>query len=392
VPSLTLAESQNLEGIQEVYNLQRIFKGQRKMKTNLRDFFGLVVSALILTIAAAAVSILPAQGQKTKATPHYEADPFWPKPLPNRWVLGGLGGICVDAQDHVFILNRQDVIEGDLNGGKLAPPIIEFDPAGNVVNSWGDPTLLEPRLHSCRVDKDNNIWIASAPSGMIQKYSHDGSKMLLQIGKKGIVDSSDGTIKGKPLNSSAAIFFMPSSIFVDPQNGDVYVSDGEGAGSNRRIAVMDRTGKFLHQWQPEGMTTVHCMSIANDGQVYVCNREGSRIQIYDKMGNFKKSIEVPWTPVTPPKDGKVAESGGSAVALDFSQDRNQQFIFLINQNNAQVEIIDRESGKILSSFGRPGAFPGQFNQPHGIAVDSKNNVYIAENRGRRIDKFKITGQ
>jgi DNA-binding beta-propeller fold protein YncE len=227
---------------------------------------------------------------------------------------------------------------------------------------------------------------------MIQKYSHDGSKMLLQIGKKGIVDSSDGTIKGKPLNSSAAIFFMPSSIFVDPQNGDVYVSDGEGAGSNRRIAVMDRTGKFLRQWQPEDMTTVHCMSIANDGQVYVCNREGSRIQIYDKMGNFKKSIEVPWTPVTPPKDGKVAESGGAAVALDFSQDRNQQFIFLINQNNAQVEIIDRESGKILSSFGRPGAFPGQFNQPHGIAVDSKNNVYIAENRGRRIDKFKITGQ
>lgn len=362
------------------------------MKTNLRDFLGLVVSAVILTIAAAAVSVMPAEGQKAKAALHYEADLFWPKPLPNRWVLGGLGGVCVDAQDHVFILNRQDVVEGDLNGGKLAPPIIEFDPAGNVVNSWGDPALLEPRLHSCRVDKDNNIWIASAPSGMIQKYSHDGSKMLLQIGKKGIVDSSDGTIKGKPLNSSAAIFFMPSSIFVDPQNGDVYVSDGEGAGSNRRIAVVDRTGKFLRQWQPEDMMTVHCMSIANDGQVYVCNREGARIQIYDKMGNFKKNIEVPWTPITPPKDGKVTQSGGSAVALDFSQDRDQQFIFLINQNNAQVEIIDRQSGKILSSFGRPGAFPGQFNQPHGIAVDSKNNVYIAENRGRRIDKFKITGQ
>jgi sugar lactone lactonase YvrE len=347
----------------------------------------------LLAMVAAAVSVPATIVVKAqKAAPHYEADPYWPKPLPDRWVLGGLGGVCVDAQDHVFILNRQDVVEGDLNGGKLAPPIIEFDPAGNVVNSWGDPNLLEPRLHSCRADKDNNIWIASAPSGMIQKYSHDGSRMLLQIGKKGTVDSSDGTIKGKPLNSAAAIFFMPSSIFVDPQNGDVYVSDGEGTGSNRRVAVLDRTGRFLRQWQPEDMLTVHCMSMANDGQVYVCNRENSRIQIYDKMGNFKKSIEVPWKPVTTPKDGKVTQSGGSAVALDFSHDAGQQFIFLINQNNAQVEIIDRQSGKIVSSFGRPGSFPGEFNQAHGIAVDSKDNVYIAENRGRRIQKFKVNGQ
>jgi DNA-binding beta-propeller fold protein YncE len=139
----------------------------------------------------------------------------------------------------------------------------------------------------------------------------------------------------------------------------------------------------------EDMTMVHCMSIANDGQVYVCNREGGRIQIYDKMGTLKKSIEVPWTPVTPPKDGKGTQSGGSAVALDFSHDPAQKFIYLINQNNAQVEIIDRQSGKILSSFGRPGTFVGEFNQAHGIAVDSKDNVYIAENRGRRIQKFKM---
>src|SRR6266403_5818411 len=216
-------------------------------------------TSFLVTVGACAALAVVAQvvgasrSWAQSGAPHYEVDASWPKPLPDRWVLGGLGGVCVDAQDHVFILNRQDVIEGDLNGGKLAPSIIEFDPAGNVVNSWGDPKLLDPRLHSCRVDKDNNIWIGSAPSGMIQKYSHDGSKMLLQIGKKGTVDSSDGTIKGKPLNSEAAIFFMPSSIFVDKGNGDVYVSDGEGAGVNRRVAVMDREGKFLRQWLPEGM-------------------------------------------------------------------------------------------------------------------------------------------
>jgi DNA-binding beta-propeller fold protein YncE len=340
----------------------------------------------VLTIAIAIVGAHIA-GAQTRTAPRYEADVNWPKPLPNRWVLGGLGGTCVDAQGHVFILNRQDVLEGELNTGRLAPSIIEFDPDGNVVNSWGDPALLDPRLHSCHVDKDNNVWIASAPSGMVQKYTHDGSKLLLQIGKKGVVDSSDGTVKGTPLNSNAAIFFMPSSIFVDRQNGDVYVSDGEGAGGNRRITVTDSNGKFLRQWQPEGMETVHCMSIGNDGLVYVCNRNGSRIQVYDKTGILKRTIQVPWTPVTPSSDGTIRPFGGSAVAIDFSPD--QRLIFVINQNNAQVEIIDRESGTIIGNFGRSGNFPGQFNQPHGIAVDSRGNVYIAENRGRRIHKFRI---
>jgi DNA-binding beta-propeller fold protein YncE len=78
-----------------------------------------------------------------------------------------------------------------------------------------------------------------------------------------------------------------------------------------------------------------------------------------------------------------------AVALDFSRDANQRLIYLINQNNSQIEIIDRQSGKILSSFGRSGHFPGQFDQPHGIAVDSNGNLYVAENRGRRVQKFKM---
>lgn len=343
-------------------------------------------------LAVVAGILGPSVSRAQNGAPKYEVDLSWPKPLPGRWVLGGLGGVCVDRQDHVFILNRQDVLDVDLNAGQMAPLIIEIDPQGNVVNSWGDPKLLETRLHSCHFDKDNNIWIGSAPSGMVQKYSHDGSKLLLQIGKKGVFDSSDGTVKGKPLNSNAAQFFMPSSIFVDRQNGEVYVSDGEGAGGNRRIAVMDRDGKFLRQWQPEGMETVHCMTAANDGLVYVCNRQQSRIQVYDKMGNFKKNIEVPWKPYTPPPDGKRTETGGSAVSLDLSPDSNQRLIYLINQNNSQIEIIDRQSGKILSSFGRAGHFPGEFDQPHGIAVDSKGNVYVAENRGKKIQKFRIVGQ
>jgi len=337
------------------------------------------------------------------AAPRYEVDVSYPKPLPNRWVTGGLGGHCIDAQDHVLILNRQDVLEGDLNAGRMAPLMIELDTTGKVVHSWGDPTLLEgtiagfrlgpvsSRLHTCHFDKDNNVWIASSPSGMIQKYTHDGSRLLQQVGKKGDFDTADGTSKGTPLNSNAARFIAPASIHVDRQNGDIYVADGEVEKTNRRIMVLDAKGTFLRQWQPEGMDSVHCMTIADDGTVYVCNRTGSRIQLYDKMGHFKGNIDLPWQPVTPPSDGKIKQSGGATVALAFSRDGGQRFMFVVNQNNSQIDIVDRQSGKLLSSLGEIGKLPGQFDQAHSVAVDSRNNLYVAENRGRRIHRFKPVG-
>ena len=77
----------------------------------------LMIKAGILTLAIGAGIIYVTAARAQSGAPRYEADVSWPKPMPDRWVLGGLGGVCVDAQDHVFILNRQDVIEGDLNGG-----------------------------------------------------------------------------------------------------------------------------------------------------------------------------------------------------------------------------------------------------------------------------------
>jgi sugar lactone lactonase YvrE len=134
------------------------------------------------------------------------------------------------------------------------------------------------------------------------------------------------------------------------------------------------------------------MSVAHDGLFYLCDRPGSRILVYDKMGHPIKSFVIPWTPYTPPADGKVKESGGDVVSLDFSPDAAQSLIYVLNQNNDEVDIFDRQTGRFLSRFGDgAGHFPGQFDQPHGMVVDSKGNVYVSENRGRRVQKFAVVG-
>ena len=210
----------------------------------------------------------------------------------------------------------------------------------------------------------------------------------MQIGEKGVLDTSDGTSEGTPLNSSAAKFLTPSGIRVDRATGNIFVSDGEQPRSNKRVAVMDASGAFLRQWVMDDMESVHCVHLSNDGMVYVCHRLGSEVRVYDKMGGLQHRIEVPWTPVTPREDGRLVQSGGSAVDIAFSPDPEQRLMYVVNQNNARIDVFERENGNFVTSFGRAGNYPGQFNQAHSIGVDSDGNIYVAENRGQRVQRFR----
>src|SRR2546425_10849849 len=107
-------------------------------------------------------SIEAKQNGSTLKPPTFKVDPFWPKPLPDNWVMGEVGGTCIDSQDHVFVVTRgfqngglvspvgvgvADTRTGTLGGAfksKASPPVIEFDQDGNVVNAWGDPSLVLP--------------------------------------------------------------------------------------------------------------------------------------------------------------------------------------------------------------------------------------------------------
>ena len=119
------------------------------MKRNT-SFLIRVGTCAVLAIAAGI--FFPSSSQAQGAAPKYEVDLSWPKPLPDRWVLGGLGGVCVDTQDHVFLLNRQDVLDGDLNAGHMAPFIIELDPADTSWRAWPTKAHTWARLRRTLID------------------------------------------------------------------------------------------------------------------------------------------------------------------------------------------------------------------------------------------------
>jgi sugar lactone lactonase YvrE len=381
-----------------------------------RNYFIMALACGALSMAVAAFTPSPLHAQA--GVPKFEVDPYWPKPLPNRWVTGEIGGLCVDAKDHVFLVQRVNDVGGmdghlegltndELNAGTAGPPIIEFDAEGNVVNSWGDSKVLPKDLHGCAIDKEGHIWLDGSEDGIVQEYSHDGKELLLQIGKKGVFDSSDGTVNGKPLNESTSQFFRVSEIGFDPHNGDVYVADGHAkgkGGNNSRIVVFDSKGKYLRQFKvyrsPEEVATAaaatpHCVRVSNDGLVYVCDRWMNRLQVFDTMGNFKKNMPFSfkiWTPV--PAEGvssrRDAQLVGSSSSVEFSLDPGQKYMYVINEIDEQIDIVDRATGKVLSSFGRPGHQVGEFMHAHTMAVDSKGNLYVGESvDGRRVQKFKL---
>ena len=165
---------------------------------------------------------------------------------------------------------------------------------------------------------------------------------------------------------------------------------------NRRVAVFDKEGKFLRQWGRQATEeetrsgapgvfaeVVHCIAMNNAGLIYVCDRQGNRVQVFQKDGTFVRNIAIPNA------SGKLPDKRGTAWWVAFSPDREQKLLYVMNGGTEQVHILDHASGKILSSFGRPGHQAGNFTHGHTIAVDSKGNVYVAETDwGRRVQKFK----
>jgi hypothetical protein len=327
------------------------------------------------------------------SVPKFEVDPWWPKPLPEGWIVGRLGSVCIDSHDHVIVTNRRDITKEEEETSQQAPSVLIFDLAGNLVDSWnGDWDTVPGVIHGCFADRENNIWLTGNGDGVIQKYSHDG-KLLLQIGKRGRLrhvgrHQQRQTAERRPDATVQSCRQRGRS-----GNGDVYVADGYG---NRRVAVFDRNGKYLRQWGRQAAKeetqagvagvfaqVVHCIAMSKAGLLYVCDRQGDRIQVFDKLGNFQRNIWIR-------TERKSCRTRGERRGGSTFRRSGQKFMYVMNGRNEQVHVLDHASGKILSSFGRPGHQLGNFTHGHTLAVDSKGNIYVAETDwGRRIQKFKI---
>jgi hypothetical protein len=366
-----------------------------------------MAGTLVALIAALGVgqAALDAASRQAPEAPIFEVDPLWPKPLPNHWILGSTIGVGVDSRDHVFIVHRGNGDPRTELGAAQnpptgecclpAPPVLEFDPEGNLVNHWGGPGEgydWPSSNHGISIDHKDNVWIGGNGQGdsQILKFTRSG-RFLMQVGEAGM-----------PTNSHARDHFgRVAKIAFDPDANEAYLADGYG---NKRVAVIDMdTGELERYWgaygnapvdsnlgpydpdappAPQFRNPVHCAEPANDGLIYVCDRPNDRIQVFRQDGTFVKEQRI--APRT--------LGDGSVWDIAFSRDPEQRFIYLADGKNMKVYIIDRQSLEILTSFGDGGRQPGQFFAVHSIATDSEGNIYTTETyEGKRVQKFVYRG-
>ena len=361
----------------------------------------LAMTALILAGALAAGPAAAQQTAKADVAPTFQPEPFWPKPLPENWVLGQVAGIAVGPDDHIWILHRPATLLDDEKGAQAnppqtkccqaAPPVMEFDAEGNLLRHWGGSSdHWVKNEHGMHVDKDGNVWVGGNNDGdQILQFTPDG-KFIRQVGKD---DGTKGARSGETTRLN-----RPAHMFTDDAANEVYVADGYG---NRRVIVFDaKTGAYKRHWGAYGnapnddkqapyaqnaelskqfSNPVHCVRVSNDGLVYVCDRANDRIQVFRKDGTFVKEFRI--EPAT--------LQNGSVWDLVLSEDKAQRFIFVADGANGQILSLVRESGELLNQWGRHGRQPGQFKWVHNMAIDSKGNLYTAEvGFGRRVQKFK----
>lgn len=384
----------------------------------------LMISAGVVVILCNVPGMRAAGGDSPEA-PRFEVDPMWPKPLPNHWILGNVIGVAVDARDHIWIVHRPNSLEPmEIWGASnppasecciAAPPVLEFDEEGDLINHWGGPGEgydWPESMHGITIDPDGNVWVggngrggapanaASSASAngaeapyhdcMVLKFTPEG-KFLMQIGKAGRSTGSNDieNLKG------------PAKMWFDASTKEVYIADGYG---NHRVIVFDyESGKYKRHWgaygkkpsdedlgpyvagtknAPQFRNPVHCAVLSNDNLLYVCDRLNDRLQIFKPDGTFVEEHYYYTNTL----------GAGSVWDVAFSKDAQQRFLYVADGSNDKIHILDRKSMEVLTSFGDGGRQPGEFYAVHSIATDSKGNLFTGETfRGQRVQKFVYKG-
>ena len=359
--------------------------------------------------------LLGAQGQ---TVPKVRFDPDWPKPLPNKWKLGGITGLAVDKDDNVWVLNRPGDATPDELQAELDPPIadccvrppsmIQIDKSGNVIGSFNPP-----QGQGMAVDSKGFVYIGQ---DTVRKYDPKTGNVLGEAPRaperppggappsdpaaRAAREAAIAAFRAKHPPTTPRIVGIIEEVRLDEAAREPYAADSYLGG---RVMVFDLdTFQFKRGWGAYGRAlseiSTHdadraytpggpmpkefrghlTLNISNDGFVYAADRAANRIHVTTKQGKFVKEL------VLAPLSGDNGSTGG----VMFSPDKQQQFLYISDMQNNHVWFLNREDGRVVGQVGSMGENGGQFNGLHMIAVDSKGNLYTGEVRaGERVQRF-----
>ena len=388
-------------------------------------------------------------GAQEPAVPKFKFDPDWPKPLPNKWKLGGVTGLAVDKDDNVWVLNRpNDLTDIELEA-ELNPPLadccmrppamIHLDKNGNVIGSFD-----APQGHGMAVDSKGFVYIGQ---NTVRKYDPKTGKVV------GVVPRAPETETGGTAGASEPVLpphtpgrgsAGPVAGFITPPGGRAQPNAAATAAREAAIAA------FRAKYPPTtpmivgGLEEIRLDEPAHE--LYAAdNYLGGRVMVFDlDTLKFKrgwgayghalseistKDADRAYTPGGPmpkefrghltlnisndglvyaadrnanrihvtTKQGKFVKEfilapmtgvGGSAGGVMFSPDKQQRLLYISDLTNNHIWFLNREDGKVVGQMGSMGENGGQFYGLHMIAVDSKGTIYTGEVfAGERVQRF-----
>jgi DNA-binding beta-propeller fold protein YncE len=278
----------------------------------------------------------------------YQVTEYWGQ-LPNGWTYGEVAAVGVDSKDNVYVFNR----------GKH--PMIVLDREGNFLRSWGESVFKRP--HGIHVAPDDTLWCTDDGDHTVRHLTTDG-KMLLEIGVPG---EPAPYMSGDPFCRCTHTALSPS--------GDLYVADGYG---NAKVHKYSPDGTRLFSWgeagtEPGQFNIVHNICCDEDGWVYVADRENHRIQVFDGKGHF----ETQWNNMHRPC-GLCMTRGKNPIAYVGESGPGMAVNIKHPGIGPRVSLWTLDGKRIARAGDATRENPSQFTSPHGIAVDSRGDIYVGE--------------